>query len=165
MQRERQVLSSPEVSEAHWNLVKGIDLLLSFDISLYLFVWAHVQDSVLLPGLFSSILEAPRLKLQVIWSSTRDLRGWRITFSQHAASIQVSILESRVRLSVKYCSLCWGRKNGGHREADFTSAPADANSSIRLKLPYRRGVFTSQEDNSLSVLSQVQASDQWEAAD
>lgn len=66
MQRERQVLSSPEVSEAHWNLVKGIDLLLSFDISLYLFVWAHVQDSVLLPGLFSYILEAPRLKLQVI---------------------------------------------------------------------------------------------------
>lgn len=66
MQRERQVLSSPEVSEAHWNLVKGIDLLLSFDTPLYLFVWVHVQDSLLLPGLFSHILEAPWLKLQVI---------------------------------------------------------------------------------------------------
>lgn len=54
MQRERQVLSSPEVSEAHWNLGKGIDLLLSFDTPLYLFVWVHVLCAAAQPLLLPS---------------------------------------------------------------------------------------------------------------
>lgn len=73
--------------------------------------------------------------------------SFRITFSQPSmplASGQHPGEQSKALCVVLLLAL-GGRKDGGHWEADFTSAPAEASSSIRLKGPYKKGVFTSQE--------------------
>lgn len=73
--------------------------------------------------------------------------SFRITFSQPSmprAPGQHPGEQSKALCAVLLIAL-GGQQNGGHWEADFTSAPADASSSVRLKGPYKKGVCTSQE--------------------